>query len=98
MEPETVEPQEPCQKCGKFGGHGVNFSYDGITRSMWICPHCLDALNDRLHLGQTHDRALRVLLHLAENGEHHTQLAAALELLQWNYNGRSGKLERKAES
>ena len=30
----------PCQACGKFGGKVVDFSYDGISMSMWICPHC----------------------------------------------------------
>lgn len=30
-----------CQRCGKLGGHAVDFSFDGISMATWVCPHCL---------------------------------------------------------
>lgn len=46
--PSPVAPADPCQRCGKLGGHGVDFSFDGISMSSWICPHCLDAQEKRI--------------------------------------------------
>ena len=97
-----AEVQEPCQKCGKLGGKSVTFTYDGIFRGSWICPHCIDAANkerERLSLSDTHDQALRVLLKLAQeiNCEYEVRLEAALELLRWGYSGHDGTLQRRTD-
>lgn len=69
---EPVAPADPCQRCGKLGGHGVEFRFDGISMSSWICPHCLDAQEKRIkELEKLNYAGVRVLVEPCEAGGHY---------------------------